>query len=230
MENVDPKDRKRLEKHYQVLVNLGGYREIHKYYLVYAGNKIRQKALNIAHDFKVAKRIDDLEDIFYLTVDEVQQAIDDDGLDVRQMVAKHRKYMAVAEKVDNFPPVIDSRGKIIRPKRKEAKPGEIIGDPVSAGNVKGRAVIVSCVGEKEIKEGDILVAKAADPGWAPLFINASGVLLEVGGMLQHGSLIAREYGKPCIAGIQNLTERLKDGDVIEMDGASGIVRKIDRVQ
>jgi len=230
LEKVDPKDRKRLEKHYQVLVNLGGYREIHKYYLVYAGNKIRQKALNIAHDFKVTKRIDDLEDIFYLTVDEVQQAIDDDGLDVRQMVAQHRKHMAVAEKVDNFPPVIDSRGKILRPKRKEAKPGEIIGDPVSAGNVKGRAVIVSYVGEKEIKEGDILVAKAADPGWTPLFINASGVLLEVGGMLQHGSLIAREYGKPCIAGIQNLTERLKDGDVIEMDGASGIVRKIDRVQ
>ncbi len=230
LEKVDPKDGKRLEKHYQVLVNLGGYREIHKYYLVYAGNKIRQKALNIAHDFKVAKRIDDLEDIFYMTVDEVQQAIDDDGLDVRQMVAKHRKYMNVAEKVDNFPPVIDSRGKILRPNRKEAKPGEIIGDPVSAGNVKGRAVIVRYVGEKDIKEGDILVAKAADPGWTPLFINASGVLLEVGGMLQHGSLIAREYGKPCIAGIQNLTERLKDGDVIEMDGASGIVRKIDRVQ
>ncbi len=227
-EKVDDKDGKLLEKHYQVMVNLGGYREIHKYFLVYAGNKIRRKARDIARDFKSAERIDDLEDIFYLTIDEVQQAIDDERLDVRQMIAQDRKYMAIAEKVNNFPPVINSRGKILRPKRKDVKPGEIIGDPVSAGNVKGRVVIVSYVGEKEIKEGDILVAKAADPGWTPLFINASGVLLEVGGMLQHGSLIAREYGKPCIAGIQNLTERLKDGDMIEMDGASGVVKKVNQ--
>jgi phosphoenolpyruvate synthase/pyruvate phosphate dikinase len=87
-------------------------------------------------------------------------------------------------------------------------------------------VIINYVGEKVINNGDILVAKAADPGWTPLFINASGVLLEVGGMLQHGSLIAREYGKPCIAGIQKVTELLKDGDLVEMDGSNGIVKKL----
>ena len=227
LEKIDKKDKKNLEKHYRVLVNLGGYREIHKYYLVYAGNKIRQKALDIARHFMDNGRIDTFEDIFYLTVDEVQQCIDDNTLDVREMIRPHREYMTIAERIDNFPPVIDSRGKILRPKQKEPRPGEIVGDPVSAGNVSGKVVIINYVGEKTIHKGDILVAKAADPGWTPLFINASGVLLEVGGMLQHGSLIAREYGKPCITGIQNLTKLLKDGDVVEMDGASGIVRKVE---
>lgn len=228
LERFSGKDKKDLEKHYEVLVNLGGYREIHKYYLVYAVNKIRRKALAIARNFKDSGRIDHLDDVFYLTVSEVQEAISNEQLDMKEMIAHHRAYMDIAEKVDNYPPVIDSRGKILRPNRKEAKPGEIIGDPVSAGKVSGRVVVVNYVGEKEISKGDILVAKAADPGWTPLFINAAGVLLEVGGMLQHGSLIAREYGKPCIAGIQNLTDLVKDGDVIEMDGASGIVKKTEK--
>jgi len=226
LEKISDKDRKKLERYYQVLVNLGGYREIHKYYLVYAVDKIRHKALDIARNFVDAGRIDAPDDIFYLTLDEVQQAFDDPNLDVREMVQHHQNYMRIAEKIDNYPPVIDSRGKILRPREKAPKPGEIIGDPVSAGTVSGKAVVVNYVGEKEIQNGDILVAKAADPGWTPLFINASGVLLEVGGMLQHGSLIAREYGKPCIAGIQKLTELLKDGDVIEMDGSTGIVKKV----
>ncbi len=88
-------------------------------------------------------------------------------------------------------------------------------------------MLINFVGEKEVHKGEIFVAKAADPGWAPLFINASGILLEVGGMLQHGSLIAREYGKPCIAGIEGLTTLVKDGDIVEMDGATGLIRKAD---
>ncbi len=58
----------------------------------------------------------------------------------------------------------------------------------------------------------------------PLFLNASGVILEVGGMLQHGALVAREYGKPCVSGLENATKILKDGQMVEMDGARGIVR------
>ncbi len=133
--------------------------------------------------------------------------------------------MAPFQRVGQFPSVIDSRGRILRPDRPKLSPGEIYGDPVSAGKVTGRAVIVNFVGEKAIRNGDILVAKAADPGWTPLFINASGILLEVGGMLQHGSLIAREYGKPCIAGIENLTRLVKDGEMLEIDGSTGLIKK-----
>ncbi|MCX5751773.1 MAG: PEP-utilizing enzyme, partial [Candidatus Saganbacteria bacterium] len=192
------KDKKKLQQLYNVLVNLGGYREIHKYYLVYVGEKIRSKALAIAAGFLKDGRIDALDDIFYLTVQELQKAIEDKTVDARKMIADNKSYMVKVEQIENFPPIIDSRGKILRPKRKTPLPGELIGDPISAGIVKGKAKIINFVGEKDILPGDILVAKAADPGWTPLFINASGILLEVGGMLQHGSLIAREYGKPCI--------------------------------
>jgi len=72
--------------------------------------------------------------------------------------------------------------------------------------------------------GDILVTKATDPGWTTLFINAGGVLLESGGMLQHGASVAREMGKPCIVGIQDVTKILKDGQTVDMNGATGIIK------
>jgi len=221
------KNKKQLQKQYNILLNLGGYREIHKYYMVYAGGKIRGKALEIAEQFVNENRIDNLDDVFYLTPEELQRAIDDKSLNVRGMIDRQKVFMTKVENIDNFPPVIDSRGKILRPNRKKPAEGEILGDPVSAGKVKGKVVLINFVGEKEVHKGDILVAKAADPGWTPLFINASGILLEVGGMLQHGSLIAREYGKPCIAGIEGLTTLVKDGDIVEMDGATGLIRKVD---
>ena len=74
--------------------------------------------------------------------------------------------------------------------------------------------------------GEILVARATDPGWTPLFVNAAAILLEVGGLLQHGALVAREYGKPCVAGVENATERFTDGEWVEVDGSAGIIRKI----
>lgn len=219
------KNRKRFSSLYQVLVNLGGYREIHKYYLVYAGNKIRYRALSTATRLVEEQRLESVGDIFYLTVDELQKGLDDASINLKEKIVANKALMAPFQRVGQFPPVIDSRGRILRPDRPKPSPGEIYGDPVSAGKVTGRAVIVNYVGEKAIRNGDILVAKAADPGWTPLFINASGILLEVGGMLQHGSLIAREYGKPCIAGIENLTRLVKDGEMLEIDGSTGLIKK-----
>ncbi len=81
--------------------------------------------------------------------------------------------------------------------------------------------------EKEILIGDVLVAVTTDPGWTPLFINATAVVLEIGGELQHGALVAREYGKPCVAGISDVTTRLSDGQTVEVDGNAGTVRIIE---
>ena len=75
-----------------------------------------------------------------------------------------------------------------------------------------------------MEPGEILVTEATDPGWTTLFINASAILLEVGGMLQHGAQIAREYGKPCITGLVGITDQLSDGDWIEVDADNGIVK------
>jgi len=120
--------------------------------------------------------------------------------------------------------VVDSRGKIFRAPKREAREGELAGEPISPGVVRGPVKVLHAPDEKPLLPGDVMVTRATDPGWTPLFINASGIILEVGGLLQHGALVAREYGKPCIAGIENVTAILKDGQEIEMDGASGIVR------
>jgi pyruvate,water dikinase len=81
--------------------------------------------------------------------------------------------------------------------------------------------------EKPVLPGEILVARATDPGWTPLFLNAAGIVLEVGGVLQHGAVVAREYGKPCVVGIDHAASILRDGQRVEMDGASGVVRLVE---
>ena len=75
--------------------------------------------------------------------------------------------------------------------------------------------------DKPIEKGDILVAYTTDPGWTPLFTSAAAIVLEVGGVLQHGAVVAREYGKPCVAGIDRVTTTLKDGQYVEVDGTRG---------
>ena len=121
---------------------------------------------------------------------------------------------------------IDSRGRILRPERKH-EDGALMGTGVSPGLVRGPVKILNDPFEKEVLAGDVLVAVTTDPGWTPLFINAAAVLLEIGGELQHGALVAREYGKPCVAGISDVTTRLCDGQMVEVDGTSGTVRIIE---
>lgn len=99
-----------------------------------------------------------------------------------------------------------------------------MGEPISPGVVRGRVKVLHRPDEKPVAPGEILVARATDPGWTPLFVNAAGIILEVGGTLQHGALVAREYGKPCVVGIEAVTEALKDGQMAELDGTHGIVR------
>jgi pyruvate,water dikinase len=123
-----------------------------------------------------------------------------------------------------LPRLVDSRGKILRPPRKEAAEGELAGEPISPGVVRGPVKVLYGPDDKPVLPGEILVTRATDPGWTPLFLNVGGIILEVGGMLQHGALVAREYGKPCVAGIEGASALLQDGQMVELDGASGVVR------
>ena len=78
--------------------------------------------------------------------------------------------------------------------------------------------------QKAVEPGDVLVAHTTDPGWTPLFVNASAIILQVGGVMQHGGVVAREYGKPCVAGIEGVLTRFRDGQLVEVDGSQGTVR------
>ena len=95
---------------------------------------------------------------------------------------------------------------------------------VSPGVVTGPVKVLRDPHEKPVNKGDVLVAYTTDPGWTPLFVNAAAVVLEIGGVLQHGAVVAREYGKPCVVGIDRLMSRLHDGQRVEVDGTAGVVR------
>ena len=123
--------------------------------------------------------------------------------------------------------IIDSRGRIYFPPRKAGLDGVLSGVPISPGVAKGRVRVLRSATDKRLLTGEILVARAADPGWTPLFINAAGIILEVGGALQHGAVVAREYGIPCVSGVDDATDVLKDGQTVEIDGSSGCVRVLD---
>ena len=95
---------------------------------------------------------------------------------------------------------------------------------VSPGVVTGPVKVLRNPHDKTVEKGDVLVAYTTDPGWTPLFVNASAVVLEVGGILQHGAVIAREYGKPCVAGVDRVVSKLRDGQRVEVDGTAGVIR------
>ena len=98
---------------------------------------------------------------------------------------------------------------------------------VSPGSVEAEVVVMRDPGEfATMKRGAILVAPATDPSWTPLFTLASGVIVEVGGMLSHASTIAREYGLPALANVKNATRILKTGDRIRLDASAGRAQRV----
>ena len=128
-----------------------------------------------------------------------------------------------------YPIIFDSRGRIFFQEKKISnKKNELVGDTVSFGKITGKAKVLNSVDEKPFNPGEILITKETDPGWTPLIINCGGIVLEVGGMLQHGALVSREFNKPCVVGIENVTKIIRDGENVEVDAIEGVVRLLDR--
>ena len=90
-----------------------------------------------------------------------------------------------------------------------------MGDAISPCVISGLAKVLKKPYEKPLERGEVLVARFTEPSWTPIFINAAGVVMELGGVMQHGAIIAREYGIPCVSGIDDATKLIKDGDMIE---------------
>jgi pyruvate,water dikinase len=104
---------------------------------------------------------------------------------------------------------------------------ELRGHPGSAGTVRGVARVMKTIDDAEqLVAGDILVADATAPPWTPLFAIAAGVVTDTGGILSHCAVVAREYGIPAVVGCGDATKRLRDGQIIEVDGNAGVVRVV----
>ncbi len=211
---------------YRVLSNLGGYRETHKYFIAMAMWFIRRRVLTEAGGLVATGRLDSVKQAFDLTIEQLSDGLENQELDLRAIARKNSEFIAKLAAVPMLPQVFDSRGRILSPPVPTLKPGELAGAPISTGSATGPVKVLASPYEKPFLSGDVLVARATDPGWTPLFASASAVILEVGGLLQHGALVAREYGLPCVAGVSNATALLKDGNIVEVDGTAGIIRII----
>ena len=213
-----------LEKYYKTWMTFGGYRETPKHYVIKVIDLFRRQARAIAQNMVAEGRLDTPEQIFDLTIADIDKARNDPTLDLRAQARERTVLINKIRKSHLVARVIDSRGKIYFPPHQAATDGELIGVPISPGMVQGRVKVFRHATDKKLLPGEILVARATDPGWTPLFINARGIILEIGGALQHGAVVAREYGIPCVSGLDDATSKLKDGQLVEVDGSNGIVR------
>ncbi len=222
--------RTRLSHAYQNILRYSGSRELIKHHMMQVNERIRKRLLRSADDFIAAGRLDSRDQIFDLTMADIDRGTQDEDFDLRAIAqTRGAPYRKLKAQVRHFPMAIDSRGRILRPERKN-QDGVLTGTGVSPGVVRGPVKVLNDPFEKDVLAGDILVAVTTDPGWTPLFINAAAVLLEIGGELQHGALVAREYGKPCVVGISDITTLLHDGQTVEVDGNTGTVRVIETAE
>ena len=218
--------RKRLLKARGALELFEQSRELPKHHICQVSSMVRKRMLLLAEKLREANRIDRSEDIFDLTISEMAEVERDQSIDIRKLIEKKCRFAReAASRVKHFPHLIDSRGRIVRAPATESDDKDALsGVSVSRGFAKGPAVVMDDPFQKILNPGDVLVAHTTDPGWTPLFINASAIVLEIGGQLQHGALVAREYGKPCIVGVQGATSRIQDGQLLQVDADAGSVR------
>jgi rifampicin phosphotransferase len=200
-----------------------GHRETPKYLVVIMNGGLRRVALAVGDEFVAQGRLEHRDQIFDLHKEQIAQAQKDKSMKLLPLIEENVKPYKLMKNVKQFPCFIDSRGKIFR-KVIVAKDGDLAGQAVSTGLIKGKAKVLASPYEKPLEPGEILVTVATEPAWTPVFVNAAGVVLEVGGGLQHGAIIARGYGIPCVSGLPGVTDIIKDGDMLEVDGTNGIVK------
>jgi len=209
-----------------VIELFAGLRDTPKQHLLIILHELRRKIVLEGERLHRLGRLDQPAHVFDLTFEELAAGVEPE-LDLRAIRAERRKYYdQLASQVINFPPVIDSRGRILRPPSGACRDGEFCGVGLSPGLVSGFARTLRSPHEKPLLKGEVLIAYTTDPGWTPIFTNAAAVVLEIGGALQHGAVVARELGLPCVAGIGGISTAIKDGQLIEVDGSTGVVRLV----
>ncbi len=214
---------KETERMISLVRNLSGYREYPKYGIVSRYFVYKQALEKEAERLVQANVIHEKDDIYYLAFEELHEVVRTDELDY-QIISKRKDEYKSYEKLTP-PRVITSDGEIVagQYKRENLPADAIVGLPVSSGVIEGCARVILNLEDAVLKDGDILVTSFTDPGWTPLFVSIKGLVTEVGGLMTHGAVIAREYGLPAVVGVENATRLIKDGQRIRVHGTEGYV-------
>ena len=213
-----------LKRHRQI----AGLREAPKFHVVSMFDRGRQVLAPVAHELVEAGRLDAPEDVYQLTLPELRVAIA--GADVRPIARRRHAEAEVERRRRRIPRWLLSDGTEVEGRTPPgatgggADPNVLVGAPASSGEVTAKARVILDPTGARLEPGEILVAPSTDPGWTPLFLTAGGLVMEMGGPMSHGAVVAREYGIPAVVGVPGATERIHTGQTIAVDGSSGAIR------
>ena len=212
---------------------LGGLREAPKFFAIRYMGIVRHGLLQSGQRLVDLGMLQAADDLFYLTVSELQEMGAQRGISasLRERVAERRAVHARELRRKQLPRVLLSDGTAyyegVRVDGDVQGSDRLVGDPVSPGVVEGIVHVVFSPNGTQLAPGEILVCPGTDPAWTPLFLAAGGLVMEVGGMMTHGSVVAREYGIPAVVGVHEATRRLQSGQRVRVDGMKGVVTLLD---
>jgi rifampicin phosphotransferase len=202
---------------------LAGVREMPKFCIILLFARVRALLSLEGEELAEAGRLRKAGDIFFVSLPEARAALA--GEDLRSVVRERRAVYAQEVKRRHVPRVLLSDGTEPAAETPGVAPGTLRGTPASGGGVSARARVILDPAGAHLEPGEILVAPSTDPGWTPLFLTAGGLVMEMGGAMSHGAVVAREYGIPAVVGVAGATERIVDGELITVDGSQGTVSR-----
>ena len=218
----------KIKRLYHVLTETGGMREHHKFVMVRILWVVRQKLQKNARKLVSDGKLTSQDDLWFLNTRELLEIWDDSSTNWGKLITARKEDLNNFQKLT--PPLIltsDGETPVVRHQVDNAPPGALLGNPVSPGVAEGIAHVILDPSAETLQQGEILVAPFTDPGWTPLFINAAGLVMNIGGELAHGSVIAREYAIPAVVGVHQATVEIKTGQRLRVDGNRGIVEILD---
>jgi phosphohistidine swiveling domain-containing protein len=203
-----------------------GIRESPKFFAVRMFGLIRQALLNSARELVQSGQLKEADDLVYLSLAEIQAFATGEPADWTGLIASRRQMYLREMLRRQIPRLLLSDGRAFYEGMSEAASGEdtIAGSPVSPGSAAGRVRVVLDPRQARLQPGEILVCPGTDPSWTPLFLSAAGLVMETGGMMTHGAVVAREYGIPAIVGVDKATLRLQTGQRIRINGSTGQIQ------
>jgi pyruvate,water dikinase len=207
---------KSMAGHVERLQTYVGLRETGKHHLMRGYAIIRRILVELDRRFGLDG------DIFFLTADELPALVNGD--DLKPLAANRRRNRAI-ELTLEVPSVLfgDDLEAIGRPLPPPSGAEELSGIPLSPGIAEGPALVLTRPDAAPAEPGYILVCPSTDPAWVPLFVNARGLVMESGGTLSHGAIVAREFGLPAVAGLPDVQRRIATGQRLRVDGGRGTV-------
>jgi len=211
---------------------LMGTREAPKFFVVRLFARVRWALLEIGAELVQSGELARPDDLFYLKFNELQalaaETPGQPGKDWQKMIAERREAFEREGLRRQIPRLLLSDGRAFYDGMTGSGPdGQLTGSPVSPGVVEGRVRVVLDPRKAGLLPGEILVCPGTDPSWTPLFLTAAGLIMEVGGMMTHGAVVAREYGIPAAVGVDRATQRLQTGQLVRLNGSSGIIELLE---